>query len=142
VAPLPTRGLLHGEIKIPDRDITLHVMAIHLGLLQYERRKQLKQVCRYVHDETGPGSICVIGGDFNDWRQLVTKRFSNSLKLDEAYLSQNDEHARTFPSRMPVLRLDRIYFRGLDLVKANCLKGKPWLFLSDHLPLMADFELR
>jgi len=142
VAPLPTRGLLHGEIALPDSEQSFHVMGVHLGLLQYERRKQLKTVCRYVQEKVSADSACFIGGDFNDWRQKVTKGFSKSLRLDEAFLRQHQMHARTFPSRMPVLRLDRIYFRGAKLDRATCLTGKPWLFLSDHLPLVADFVLR
>lgn len=142
VSPLDKRGLLHGEVSLPDRGISVHVMAIHLGLLQFERRRQLKQVCEYIQENLPPESICLLGGDFNDWRQIVSRRLSKRVGMQEAFRSQDSRHARTFPSRFPVLRLDRIYFRGVELKTARCLRGRPWQFLSDHLPLMADFVLK
>ena len=142
VSPLDKRGLLHGEVSLPDRGISVHVMAIHLGLLQFERRRQLKQVCEYIQGNLLPESVCLLGGDFNDWRQIVSRRLSKRVGMQEAFRAQDARHARTFPSRFPVLRLDRIYFRGVELKTARCLRGKPWQFLSDHLPLMADFVLK
>lgn len=48
---------------------------------------------------------------------------------------------RTFPSAMPWFRLDRIYQRGFAVRKARVLRGRPWISLSDHVPLLADLEL-
>ena len=80
-----------------------------------------------------------MGGDFNDWREKVSRRLSRRIRMKEAFMQQYSHHARTFPSRFPLLRLDRIYFRGVDLDMATRLKGRPWLYLSDHLPLLAEF---
>ena len=48
---------------------------------------------------------------------------------------------RTFPSAMPVFRLDRIYQRGFAVQRARVLRGAPWTRISDHAPLMAELEL-
>jgi len=141
VPPLDRRGFLHGEISIPEKNVSFHVMAIHLGLLQFERRRQLKRVCEYIADEVPEDGICVLGGDFNDWRQLVSRRMSKRVDMQEAFRSIHRAHARTFPAPFPVLRLDRIYFRGMEVKAARVLKGRPWRFLSDHLPLLADFAV-
>ena len=48
---------------------------------------------------------------------------------------------RTFPSRVPVFSLDRIYTRGLRCVSTTVPRGPSWARMSDHLPLVAEFEL-
>lgn len=48
---------------------------------------------------------------------------------------------KTFPSKFPMLRLDRIYQRGFAVRRAQVLRGKPWSLLSDHSPIVADLEL-
>ncbi|MEK9721026.1 MAG: endonuclease/exonuclease/phosphatase family protein [Quisquiliibacterium sp.] len=49
--------------------------------------------------------------------------------------------ARTFPSLMPWLRMDRIYTRGFQVARARVLRGPQWAKLSDHSPLVADLTL-
>lgn len=139
IRPLDKRGVLHGEIDFPSSEFRLHIMAVHLGLLQYERRRQLKKLVQYIERRTGDSSRLLMAGDFNDWREKVSRRLSKRVRLSEAFLHEHRRHARTFPSRFPMLCLDRIYFRGVQLEQATRLKGRPWLYLSDHLPLLADF---
>jgi endonuclease/exonuclease/phosphatase family metal-dependent hydrolase len=50
--------------------------------------------------------------------------------------------ARTFPAAFPVLRLDRVYLRGFDVVSAVVARGPAWHKLSDHAPIVADLKLR
>jgi endonuclease/exonuclease/phosphatase family metal-dependent hydrolase len=45
----------------------------------------------------------------------------------------------TFPSRLPLLHLDRIYVRGLKPLSAHVPHGQAWWRMSDHLPLIAEF---
>ena len=49
--------------------------------------------------------------------------------------------ARTFPSVLPLFRLDRIYARGLDVIDARVHYAYPGRRLSDHAALAATFEL-
>ena len=46
--------------------------------------------------------------------------------------------ARTFPSVRPMLRMDRIYVRGLRVRSVEVLTE--WATISDHLPLAAEVE--
>lgn len=138
---LARRGILHGELDIPGLGKPFHVLATHLGLLQYERHRQVQRLCHYVVESIPHHSPLLIGGDFNDWREHVTEKLGSKLNVAEAFLTQHAEHAKTFPARLPVLRLDRIYYRGLSLHSVLRLKGKPWHLLSDHLPILAQFKL-
>jgi endonuclease/exonuclease/phosphatase family metal-dependent hydrolase len=49
--------------------------------------------------------------------------------------------ARTYPSLMPWLKMDRIYQRGFIVHHAEVLKGPVWAQLSDHSPVIAEVEL-
>lgn len=136
---LVRRGVLHAEVQCGDQPF--HVISTHLGLLEAERQRQVRKVCDYVKHKVPDDGQFLMAGDFNDWRERVSKRFHKALKVDEAFMKQNRRHARTFPSHLPMLKLDRIYYRGMKLHKAVQVKGRPWLFLSDHLPLVAEFTL-
>jgi endonuclease/exonuclease/phosphatase family metal-dependent hydrolase len=46
----------------------------------------------------------------------------------------------TYPSVLPLLRLDRIYVRGFKVAASRVHKGKPWSMLSDHLAVSAELE--
>lgn len=138
---LDKRGLLHGEIRIPETGERFHALAVHLGLLQYERKLQLKKMCDYIRREIPGDAACFLGGDFNDWRQRASGGILKRVGMHEAFYVTHLEHAKTFPSRLPLLRLDRIYFKNASLTRARCLKGQPWQFLSDHLPISADFVI-
>ncbi len=138
---MPKRGLLHAAIELPGQDVQAHVIGTHFGLLQLERHAQLKKLTDFIHSRVPKGSPFILGGDFNDWRQVITKKLEKNLHLSEAFTKFYAKHAKTFPAKFPMLCLDRIYFRELSLVAADRLVGKPWHFLSDHLPLMAEFLL-
>ncbi len=144
VGKLKTRGVVHGRIAVPHEDgfIEIHVLNAHLGLLQFERELQVNRLCNYVHETVSHKIPLIIAGDFNDWRKKVTETFSSKLHLEEVFLSQQEKYAKTFPSKFPILNLDRIYFKKIEFKSATCLKGKPWTRLSDHLPIMADFILK
>ncbi len=140
VKGLVKRGILHAELDMGRGRPALHVVSTHLGLLEAERQRQVRKLCEYVKDKVPPTEPLVIGGDFNDWRERISARLQKGLKMDEAFLKQDRKHARTFPAQLPLLRLDRIYYRHLKLQRAAQVQGRPWLFLSDHLPLIAEFH--
>jgi len=49
--------------------------------------------------------------------------------------------ARTYPSVMPWLQLDRIYVRGFKVRDVSVPKGIEWSQRSDHMPLIANLEI-
>jgi endonuclease/exonuclease/phosphatase family metal-dependent hydrolase len=135
------RGLLHGVIEIPGRREPLHAICVHLGLFESDRRHQITRICDRIESHVPHGDPLVVAGDFNDWRQRASAPLQQVLEAKEAFLHKQGAHARTFPSWLPALRLDRVYFRGMDLHDAKCLAGKPWSELSDHVALWVEMGL-
>jgi endonuclease/exonuclease/phosphatase family metal-dependent hydrolase len=60
--------------------------------------------------------------------------------MTEASVAHHGRALATYPSALPILRLDRIYVRGFKVAAAQVHRGKPWSMLSDHLALSADLE--
>ena len=83
----------------------------------------------------------VIAGDFNDWRHKANRALVDELGVVEVFEAVKGRAARTFPSVMPVFRLDRIYARGLKVVDAHVHYAFPAAKISDHAALAATFEL-
>ncbi len=136
-----SRSLLHGRIELPATDIHLHLLCVHLDLIGFERKRQIRELRHYIDASIGDGEPVVLGGDFNDWHGGLGKTLESQLGMQEAYRKLNGSYAKTFPSHWPMLRMDRIYFRGVDLLDSFCLQRQPWNELSDHLPLYARFAL-
>jgi endonuclease/exonuclease/phosphatase family metal-dependent hydrolase len=135
------RGLLHGTIDVPGRKKPLHAICIHLGLLEAERFQQVLQLCSRIESHVPHDEPLLIGGDFNDWRGRVSSTLEEKLEVNEVFRVVHGYHAKTFPSWLPALRLDRIYYRGLVARNAQCLNGKPWNELSDHTALVAELAV-
>ena len=135
------RGLLHCELEIPGRKLTVHAMCVHLSLTEAHRTQQLAMLCKLVHNDVPPQSPLIVAGDFNDWRHNASRQLLEGAALHEVFEQANGKPARTFPARLPVLRLDRIYVRNAIGHAPVVLPNKPWAQLSDHAPLAAEIEL-
>lgn len=133
------RGILHAVIDY--QGVNLHALCLHLNLLESGRRIQVKKICERIDSSIPHTEPIIIAGDFNDWKNKITLTFKEKLNMKEAYLSIHGKHAKTFPSFMPTLRLDRIYYRIINIKEAIHLKGEPWNTLSDHIALFATFEI-
>jgi endonuclease/exonuclease/phosphatase family metal-dependent hydrolase len=130
------RGILHGIVGEH-----LHVFCMHLGLLGFERRYQLQALIDTVERHVPPDAPLIIAGDFNDWKCAVDQKLYKRLGVKEAFREMRGQPARTFPAAMPLLQLDRIYYRGLDVVDVSRLVDDHWQNLSDHCALYAEFAL-
>lgn len=132
------RGLLHCRIAVPGYDAPLDCACIHLSLDERGRRRQLDTLAAHL---SGPRNApMIVAGDFNDWRQSASRPMLQSLGLVDAMVTHAGRSARTFPSILPVLRLDRVYVRGFKVLDARVHRGAPWHLLSDHLAVSADLE--
>jgi endonuclease/exonuclease/phosphatase family metal-dependent hydrolase len=135
------RGLLHCELKIPGRSVNVHAICVHLGLIENHRVQQMNMLCDLVRNEIPAHAPVVVAGDFNDWRHRAHAVLENGADLHEVFVQAHGRAARTFPARMPVLRLDRIYVRNAIGHAPVVLPSHPWSHLSDHAPLAAEIEL-
>lgn len=128
------RGLLHVELLVDG--VVLHVVVVHLGLIHASRSRQVQRLGEFIARELPENAPLIVAGDFNDWgAQLLRPMADLDLRTFEGI------RLPTYPSRLPLLHLDRIFVRGLGLVSAHVPHGRAWARMSDHLPLIAELEL-
>jgi endonuclease/exonuclease/phosphatase family metal-dependent hydrolase len=113
---------------------------VHLSLHERGRRRQLDAIAARLEQLIASKMPVIVAGDFNDWRQQASGILEKSLGMTDVAVASANAHQRTFPSRLPLLRLDRIYARGFALVRSEVPRGAPWSLLSDHLALSAELE--
>jgi endonuclease/exonuclease/phosphatase family metal-dependent hydrolase len=135
--PLESRGLLHCEIEVPGLGQPVHCLNVHLGLFERGREWQLRAMCERIRSMVPAGAPLIIAGDFNDWRHRATRMLREQLGVHEAFEQFRGRSVRTFPSVLPLLRLDRIYIRGFRVEKAEVHNIFLNSRLSDHAALAA-----
>ncbi|MGE8466719.1 hypothetical protein D3C81_533490 [compost metagenome] len=131
------RGLLHCRLEVPGH-AQVHAVCVHLGLREAHRQRQVRLLLDLL-DSLPREAPVIIAGDFNDWRLKADALLSEHLV--EAFGEHFGTPARSFPARLPLLRLDRIYLRNAMPAKAQVLSKYPWSHLSDHAPLAAEISL-
>jgi endonuclease/exonuclease/phosphatase family metal-dependent hydrolase len=128
------RGLLHAEVAVEGHSV--HVVVVHLGLIRASRVRQLAQLAQFIAREIPMQAPLLVAGDFNDWGALISQPLATV-----GLRSCSATPTPTFPSRMPLVQFDHVYARGLVPVAQEVPKGRIWWRMSDHLPLIAEFEL-
>ena len=128
------RGLLHVRVELAAR--VVHVLVVHLGLIASSRTRQVEQLLAHIGREVPPAEAVLVAGDFNDWGQRLGQR----LAQDGLREFGGDRRTPTFPARLPLAQLDHVYARGLQPVSAMVPQGRIWRRMSDHLPLVAEFD--
>ena len=118
------RRAISARVRFPTGDAT--VIATHLGLSVRERHAQAQALVNLIDL-----SRSIVLGDFNDWFWV------RSVHRVLASHCPVRTRLRTFPSRLPFLKLDRIY------ATPNAKIVKEWSdrdakSFSDHLPVLAD----
>jgi len=128
------RGLLHAQVLVDGTDV--HVVVVHLGLIHASRERQVQRLGQFISREVPSSAPLIVAGDFNDWSaQLIKPMAALDLRTFEGI------RLPTYPARLPLLHLDRVFVRGLRPVSAYVPHGAAWRRMSDHLPLIADLEL-
>jgi len=131
------RGLLHCEIAIPGWNQPLHCICVHLGLFAFWRRKQLQAINHRINSLVPESAPLILAGDFNDWGQSAGKILTEQQHLREVFEFAHGKHARSFPSLLPIFRLDRIYTRGFHVQHNQVHGGTSYAKVSDHAALSA-----
>ncbi|MEO8331383.1 MAG: endonuclease/exonuclease/phosphatase family protein [Gallionella sp.] len=154
-----SRGLLHCEIELPSMHnaadqqrvvreggdeaagyppaypLRVHCLCVHFGLFAKGRREQTRMLIEHVRSSIPAGMPLIIAGDFNDWRNQMSHTLASELDVHDVFHLHNGGPARSFPARLPMFRLDRIYVRGFSVVHSDVHVGGPWQRLSDHAAL-------
>lgn len=130
------RGLLHGELENG-----VHLLCVHLGLLEIERRAQVAMVADYIEQKIPASAPLILAGDFNDWWRRAHRSLKQRCGLIEASEHVNKRLALTFPAALPLLPMDRIYLRGFRVNSIQVLADSLWRQVSDHCALQTELSL-
>jgi endonuclease/exonuclease/phosphatase family metal-dependent hydrolase len=116
------------ELEMDDFAIFL----VHLSLKYRHRHLQLRRLYDLIQETKKP---VVVAGDFNTfWGENEIYLFMKAAGLTSA----NTDSIPTYPSRSPRKELDFVLYQdGVNVTGFEV----PDVRLSDHLPLVCDFEL-
>ena len=135
------RGVIQTAIEIlPGRLVQL--FNVHLGTGHQERRYQARKLMNsevlLQPDLRGPRLVL---GDFNEWTRGLTTRLMRSEL--QTFKPRHAAHfPRTYPGMLPFLSLDHCYYEPpLQLLETKLWRSRTALIASDHLPLIAHFNL-
>lgn len=132
------RGLLHVPVRWNGTDV--HVVVAHFGLIHSSRVRQVEKLALFIKDHVPAGAPLFVAGDFNDWGERLDPPM-RAHGLTRATAPHTRTRAATFPSRLPVFALDRVYMRGLRCTGVQVPRGVSWARMSDHLPLIVELAL-
>lgn len=107
------------------------IFLVHLALTSRTRHQQLEELHGLISACKKP---CILAGDFN----FLSGTWEPRLFLKATGLVEADPcHRATFPSWMPTRQLDFVCYSPEIRLKRFRM---PRLIVSDHLPLVCDFE--
>ena len=137
VAGYEPRAAIDADVLVGDR--VLRVIATHFGLHAAERRQQANRLMAAVGEPVPTSrhevNAVLLMGDLNEWRGR-----RGAIRFLDRRLGPSTA-ARTFPSWMPVLPLDRIYAGGPAVLRDVDVYSSPLARLaSDHLPLVGSLS--
>ncbi len=135
---LESRGLLHCEIALPQTTRLLHCICVHFGLFKRWRGQQFGALTERIRQVVPDDAPLVIAGDFNDWNNHASRLLAHELHLHEAFEASHGSPAFSFPVGMALLRMDRIYVRGLKIQRSDV---HAWRKISDHAALSTTLVL-
>ena len=141
IPQLEPRGALWVEVEIDGR--TVQVINTHLGLVPREQQIQAQWLAGPTWLEhprcKGPQ---ILLGDFNATATSVVYRTLTARLRAARRQVKSREPTSTFPSQMPVLRIDHLFVSpDIQVRKVFAPFETLTRVASDHLPLVMDFEL-
>jgi len=114
---------------------------LHLGLLHMERKIQVRRLLAHLFEGADEQQALVIAGDWNEWAQRLVRRVMLAAGFHVARSDLPLREERTWPSRRPLVSLDKILYR--DPVRCRhvaCVLDEVTRVASDHLPLMVELQ--
>lgn len=125
------RGAVDVGVQIDGKEVRLVVA--HLGVTLWERHFQVGRLIKALGEDRTP--LMIMLGDFNLWVSMLPKLRRFNRRLGHAPI------ARTFPSRLPMLSLDRIWTQpSAALTTVHAHRTPLSRIASDHLPLIGHVD--
>ncbi len=123
------------DVSMDAEGHELRVLNTHLGLRPQERRFQVKRLLEMLQEES-TSAITLLVGDFNEW--FLAGR---PLRWLEGHFGRCVS-VPTFPSRFPLLALDRIWsFPRAAIEDFAAHRSEASRIASDHLPAVATVRI-
>ncbi|MBK7615374.1 MAG: endonuclease/exonuclease/phosphatase family protein [Vitreoscilla sp.] len=133
------RGLLH--VPVTWLGATVNAIVAHFGLIPVSRVRQAQRLVEYIQAEVPADELVVVAGDFNEWGGRLDAILADAGLVRARAPDGAKAESKTFPSRLPLLAIDRVYTRGFRCLRTHVPQGSAWSRMSDHLPLIAELEL-
>jgi endonuclease/exonuclease/phosphatase family metal-dependent hydrolase len=131
---LEPRGALIVDLEL--KGVPLRFIAAHFGLLRRSRAQQASALIEATHSVLRP---TILLGDLNEWRVRPT---NSSLFELAPHFGPINAPLPSFPSRYPLLALDRILARPQEIISSIEVHQSPLARVaSDHLPIKARLNL-
>ena len=130
------RGMLRAEIEVDKKMITF--VTTHLDY-QFEdgRLFETEQLMKFLELVRGP---LIVVADLNDVPEGSAYKLMRT-KFDDAWITSRAKgDGFSYPADKPVKRIDHIFYRSGDRVRAK----KSWVvetLASDHIPVVAEIEI-
>jgi endonuclease/exonuclease/phosphatase family metal-dependent hydrolase len=129
-------------VKIDVGGVEMDIVNTHLGLVPNEQRAQASALIGEdwlgSPDCTDPA---ILLGDFNATPHHTAYR-RLAARMQDAQLISGRRHLPTYPSRIPMLRIDHVFVsRSVKVTGVNTPRGALMRTASDHLPLVVDFRI-
>jgi endonuclease/exonuclease/phosphatase family metal-dependent hydrolase len=139
---LEPRGAIWIEVEIDGR--RLQVINTHLGLIPREQRSQAAHLADKAWlDNEHCAWPTILLGDFNATASSLVYRTLTAKLQPARRLARRKTPTSTFPSPLPVLRIDHVFVSpGIEVQEVFAPFDPLTRVASDHLPLVMDFELR
>ncbi len=130
---LEPRGAVMADLRIDGRPLT--VVGMHLDLSGLWRRRQARTILRQLAARESE-SPTLLMGDMNEWRGAA------GALADFAARHRPVMTGPSFPARVPLARLDRIFASGrLEIEASGVHQSALSRVASDHLPLWVRLRL-
>jgi endonuclease/exonuclease/phosphatase family metal-dependent hydrolase len=141
IRSLEPRGALWVEVEVDGRP--LQVINTHLGLVPREQQIQAHHLAGKAWLDHGDCAWpAILLGDFNATSSsLVYRTLTTKLKAARR-LARRKRPSSTFPSPLPVLRIDHLFVSPeIEVLDVFAPFDPLTRTASDHLPLVMDFEI-
>ncbi|MBL0404556.1 endonuclease/exonuclease/phosphatase family protein [Microvirga aerilata] len=138
---LEPRGALWASVNLSGTDV--QVINTHLGLRRHERLAQIDALL-------GPHWLghracrepVILLGDFNASPRSRAYRRLTSHLWDAQAAPRLSRPKATFPSRLPLLRIDHVFVsRSIRVLRVETLRTPLARAASDHLPLLVEIQI-
>ena len=141
IRALEPRGAIWVEVEVDGQP--LQIINTHLGLVPREQQIQASWLAGKAWlqhpDCKGP---TILLGDFNATANSVVYRTLTGRLKGARGLSPKRSPTATFPSPLPVLRIDHLFVSdGVRVLDVTAPFSPLTRAASDHLPLVMDFDL-